>query len=54
MTAAFSGGKRPGDDLVDADRGGDRPSGRLVVPGQQDGMQPEPAQRGDGGRARTA
>ena len=48
----LAGRQRPGDDLVDARRGGDRPRGRLVVPGQQDRVQPERAQFGDGGGGR--
>ena len=35
------GGQDLGDDLVDADLGGDRAGGRLVVAGEQDGAQPE-------------
>ena len=41
--------QRPGDDLVDAHRAGDGLRGGLVVAGQQDGVQPERAQLGDGG-----
>ena len=41
------GGHDLGDDLVDADLGGDGASGRLVVAGQQDRAQPERFERGD-------
>ena len=40
------------DDLVDAGFRGDGPRGRLVVPGQQDRVQPELAQFGDRGGGR--
>ena len=42
----------PGDHLLDAHGRGDRPGGRLVVPGEQDRPQAEAAQSGDGDRGR--
>ena len=49
----LAGRQRARDDLVDARLGGDRPRGRLAVPGQQDRVQPERAQFGDGGGGRV-
>ena len=47
------GRERPRDDFVDARGRRDGPGGGLVVPGQQDRVQPEAAQFGDrGGRRR--
>ena len=48
ITSALPDGHDLGDDLVDADLGGDRAGGRLVVAGQQHRAQPERLQRGDG------
>ena len=48
------GGHHLGDDLVDADLGGDGAGGRLVVAGQQHGPQPERLQRRRPPRRRSA
>ena len=50
MTAALSAGSVPAITSSMPTCAATALRGRLVVPGQQDGVQPEPAQPGDGGR----
>jgi len=48
----LAGRKGARDHLLDSRGGRDGPGGGLVVPGEQDRAEPEPAQLGDGGGRR--